>query len=397
MNNKIFRISIILSLVAFQSTAQITSKDIFVGTTFTIASTIMQEEREVQVYLPEGYADTEVRYPVLYVLDGQRYFLHAVSFQQSFLNFKQTPPYIIVGISKKKADRNRYYSVNAPTYLKFLEEEVIDLVDKRFRTSNKRILFGWAYAGGFALETMIKAPDLFDSYIAASPFPVKDKIIHLDSIFTQHPNFDKLLYFTSETNEGRVKEETKALHNFLANKAAKTMDWTFKELRDEEHRSTPFTTLYHGIKQCFAYYPELQFNSLTDFLEVGGLEYVYQYYRERAKRHGFAEELSDWTMFSITRNAMRADDYQAFEQLIEAFKPTLFLERLRISRSASIAEFYLKNKQYEAAINLFQLLEEKHPTAKRSLNGLVEAYTQLGQPKEAKKYLEKIERLSESN
>jgi len=57
-------------------------------------------------------------------LDGQRYFLHGVSLQQSFLDFKQTTPFIIVGISKNRVDRNRNYSSNAKNYLSFIEQEI---------------------------------------------------------------------------------------------------------------------------------------------------------------------------------------------------------------------------------------------------------------------------------
>ena len=35
------------------------------------------------------------------------------------------------------------------------------------------------------------------------------------------------------------------------------------------HRSTPFTTLYHGLTTYFHYFPEIQFSDLEEFLEAG--------------------------------------------------------------------------------------------------------------------------------
>ena len=381
-----------ICLLSFSTYAQYNRSDNIVGSTVSIQSKILEEEREIQIFLPDDYENSNKKYPVLYILDGQRYFLHGVSLQKSFVEFKQTPKFIIVGISKNPSDRNRNYSVNATNYRNFIASEVTEYIDQTFRTSEKRMLFGWAYGGGFVVETMMTEPNLFEMYIAASPFPLNEKIDKMDSLITNNPDFDKSLFFTSGTNEGSVKEGTTKLNSLLKNKAPKTMDWTFRELEGEEHRSTPFVTLYHGIKNYFKYYPELQYSNLTSFLNAGGLDYVYEYYQERATRFGFSKELSDWTMFSLTRNAIRANDFKQFETLMKEFEKTRFIERLRVSRSCLIAEFYLKNEQYNQAINLFKLIEQNHPNTARPLNGLGTGYTKLGQLKEASEYFEKAKK-----
>jgi len=372
-------------------------KDNVVGSSLLIQSKIMNDEREIQIFLPDSYAGSDITYPVLYILDGQRYFLHGVSLQKSFVEFRHSPEFIIVGISKNPSDRNRNFSVNSQNYLDFIKKEIIEYVDTQFRTSKKRMLFGWAYGGGFAIETMTIEPNLFDVYIAASPFPLKEKIDKIDSLLIENPNFNKLLYFASGTNEGIVKDGTNKLNILLTNKAPKTMNWTFRELQGEEHRSTPYTTLYHGIKKSFNYYPELQFSSLEEFSKAGGLDYVYDYYQKRASEFGFPKELSDWTMFTLTRNAIRANDYNQFNSFVNEFNETGFLQRLRVSRSCSVAEFYLKNKQYDKAIDLFTLLAEKHPNSERPLNGIGDAYKELKKERKASIYYKKAKKLSENN
>lgn len=396
MKVKIIIVVFICSL-CFRSTAQNNEKDNIVGSSLLIQSKIMNDEREIQIFLPDGYVDSDITYPVLYILDGQRYFLHGVSLQKSFIEFRQTPEFIIVGISKNPSDRNRNFNVNSQNYLDFIKKEVIEYVDTQFRTSKKRILFGWAFGGGFAIETMTIEPDLFDAYIVASPFPLKEKISKIDSLLEENPNFNKLLYFTSGTNEGIVKEGVVELNNLLTNKAPKTMNWAFRELQGEEHRSTPFTTLYHGIKKHFSYYPELQFNSLEEFSNAGDLDYVYDYYKKRASEFGFSKDLSDWTMFALTRNAIRANDYSQFNSFVNEFNKTGFLQRLRVSRSCAIAEFYLKNKQYDKAIGLFTLLVEKHPNTERPLNGLGNTYKELKKERKASIYYKKAKKLTENN
>ena len=174
------------------------------------------------------------------------------------------------------------------------------------------------------------------------------------------------------------------------------MNWTFKELESEEHRSTPFTTLYHGMSQYFYYFPEIQFNSLEDFSKAGGIKYVHEYYQKRALKYGFSNQPSDWTMFSITRNAIRENNFEQFDILVNEFSKTNFIERLRISRASSIAEFYLQNKHFEKALELFNLLSEKHPNSEIPLNGLGDTYKAMNEIKKASLYYEKAKTLSKN-
>lgn len=102
-------------------------------------------------------------------------------------------------------------------------------------------------------------------------------------------------------------------------------------------------------------------------------------------------------MFSITRNAIRADDFKVFEKLINAFKSTEFISRLRLTRACSIAEFYLKHKEYDKAINLFLFLVEKYPNSGRPLNGLGDTYKELKKEKKASVYYKKAKKVSENN
>ncbi len=377
--------------------AQISSEVNGVGSKVLIQSDLLAQEREIQVYLPDNYVDSEREFPVLYVLDGQRYFLHAVSIQKTFVEFQQTPACIVVGISKLPTDRNRNYSTNSRNYRSFIKDEVINYIDSEYRTSKDRILFGWAYAGGFVFETLIKDPSLFAGYIAASPFPVLAKVEKVDSLIKAIPNLDKQLFFTSGANEGSVHEGTTELAKLLTEKVPPTMKWDFQELFGEEHRSTPFTTLYRGMKSHFEYYPELQFNTLEEFTKAGGLPYVYEYYDKRATSYGFSSDVTDWTMFSIVRNAMRANNFEEFNTLVNEFRKTNFIDRLRVPRACSIAEFYLENNKIKKARELFTKIIEKNHTSQRALLGMGNTYKAEKKDKMAKAYFQKAEEVAKTN
>ena len=365
------------------------------GSNYSIKADILKEDRQIQIFTPEGYNKTNKKYPVLYILDGQRLFPFGVSLLESFTQFKQTPEFIIIGITNKYPNRFRHFIDEEKKFLTFIEKDVIPFVDNNFRTSNERLIFGWEYGGSFVIQTMLDRPNLFNAYLAASPFPLGDKIGQISNFLSKNERFDKTLYFSVSPNENDVNIGTEKLDSVLKLKAPKTFSWSYKKLINEEHRSTPYSTIYFGVKNYYHYYPELQFNNLDEFTKSGGLDYVYDYYQKRALKFGFSEELSDWTMFSLTRNAIRANNYKQFEVLVGEFNKTEFIGRLSVGRACSIAEFHLQNKQFDKAIELFKLLAIKHPNSERPLNGLGDSYKEMKKIGKASSYYKKAKKLSE--
>lgn len=377
--------------------AQTKGIDNIVGKNHTIASKFLNEEREIQIYLPDSYHTSTKEYPVMYILDGQRFFLHTVSLHQSFVEFKLTPEFIIIGINNIPSKRNITFSSGAKQFSNYLEHELINFVDKNYRTNKDRLLFGWAYGGGFVLQELISKPDVFTSYIAASPYPVLNKMEALDSLIKQNTTSEKLLYYSSDINEGVVKEGTDSL-NLLFNKVnPNTIKWTYQGLHGEEHRSTPYTTLYHGIKKHFEFYPEIEFKNLEDYKKKGGMSYLKQYYEKRSKDYGLSTKPSNFVKFNLTRKAIQAKDYEQFDKFVTTFQKENYLEEIRIYRACYIAEFYLDNEKYDKAIEVYKILMNKHPNEPMPLEGIAEVYTLLKEDKSANNYNKKAEALKKAN
>ena len=181
--------------------AQIKPSQNHVGTNYSIASEALKEARQIQVFLPDGYEKTAADFPVLYLLDGQRLFPFGVSLLQSFTQFQQTPGFIVVGIINKYPDRFGHFSAKDSKFLTFLEKEVVPFVDANFKTSKERLLFGWEYGGSFAMQVLIDKPNLFDAYIAASPYPITEKLTELSEAVSKNTHVHKTLYFSVSPNE----------------------------------------------------------------------------------------------------------------------------------------------------------------------------------------------------
>jgi len=155
----------------------------------TIDSSILGEERKLLIHLPKDYSsNTQKRFPVIYALDATSHDRDILNAATILSLAKHIPDVIIVGIVNE--DRNRdltphYISqsqdVSKPgsgdAFLKFLEREVVPLIDNNYRTADYRMISGHSRAGLFVLYAMLEKPTLFNGYFCYSPAFWRDDTI----------------------------------------------------------------------------------------------------------------------------------------------------------------------------------------------------------------------------
>ena len=159
-------------------------------------SRIFRNTRFLRVWLPPGYEDPQnqtVRYPVLYLNDGQNLFESSTAFGGVEWQVDETadrliredtiPPLIIIGIDNTGKDRVREYipyrSMNPITlrargryYPDFLTKEVMPFAEKNYRvaTGPENTGLGGSSLGALiALYTVIVRPDLVGMLLLESP------------------------------------------------------------------------------------------------------------------------------------------------------------------------------------------------------------------------------------
>ena len=353
-------------LIALDLQAQTVVTENIVGSNHLIKSKILTEDREVQIYLPPSYQDADQKYPVIYVFDGQRFFLHVVSLSQSFQQFQLAPEFIIVGIKNSYPHRFRNFGEEKESFKGFIKDELLPYVNQQFRTNGEDLLFGWEYGGSFTFDVLLNEPSLFDAYLIASPYPIFDAIDAMDTA----ASMDVKLYFAVSPDEYDVRHSTEKLNERLTSKPIDGLEWKYFEFPLEEHRSTGYPTLYHGLRDYFKYFQEFETNNLQKFLDAGGVEHATKHAQERANRYGFSPELSLWSRFTIVRSAIRANDFYHFEILLKSLGKKDLINGLIENRDYAVsdfASFYEKNHRYKEAVELYDLLLKKHPGSENLL------------------------------
>lgn len=155
-------VSLLLCAIAAGADAQSTAR------TVRIASESIGV-RNVSVLLPRGYAESDTRYPVLYLLHGGGQDHTAFMARPRFAARARTVEMIVV---MPAADRGGLPGAAVARYEDFLARELVAYVDANYRTrpdSASRAIAGLSMGGMFAAGTAGRHPAVFGTVGAFSP------------------------------------------------------------------------------------------------------------------------------------------------------------------------------------------------------------------------------------
>jgi S-formylglutathione hydrolase FrmB len=151
------------------------------GTTSNVHfySNALQMERNVQIYLPEGYNEQDsIRYPVITYLHGAGQNSTSESGLISILNdligSSTISPVIVVKPDGRAGPWDRSYFTNSELYGNFEDFIVYDLVefiDSAYNTiasRNKRAIMGWSMGGYGAMKCALRHPDIYCGVVSHS-------------------------------------------------------------------------------------------------------------------------------------------------------------------------------------------------------------------------------------
>ncbi len=246
----------------------------------SLVSSFAEQEYRLFVALPRGYAESEERYPVLYVLDADILFgtitetARLLPLESFFLGRQSVPDLILVGIAypggfdEMAQKRGRDFTPTAEfgavpksepdgaaRFFRFLKEQAIPFVDKTYRTDpGDRALIGASAGGIFILDTLLRHPGTFQRYVVASPR--MDEIIfrHEAAYAEQHRDLRAVLYLSAGT-EGEIEQQiaagVEALHTSLSTRKYPGLRLTHESLEGENHVSAQPTAFTHGLKAVY--------------------------------------------------------------------------------------------------------------------------------------------------
>ncbi len=220
----------------------------------------------INVYVPPDYATSQVRYPVLYMLDGGmgEDFPHVVGSVDVSIKNAVIRPVIVVGIENTERRRDLVgptevaeereaapHAGGSERFRSFVRDELKPMIEARYRTTDESALIGESLAGLFVVETFLVEPTLFDSYIAADPSVWWN---NQTLVREEGPRLawwqagEKQLYIaTAQMQDGIV-----LLKSLLDIYAPPGLRWRHEPMPNEQHGTLFPTAALHGIRMVFA-------------------------------------------------------------------------------------------------------------------------------------------------
>lgn len=311
----------------------------------TLHSARLDEERAILVATPRSYqAAPDARWPVIFVLDAEVNFELTVSVVDYLATLDLMPPAIVVGLSG--AARERDYTPGArngwsppvpaetggaEAFLDHVQDEVLPLIDRRYRTVGWRVVIGHSLGGLLATHALAERPGLFQAALLLDPALWWNERAHVETLIGSMKGRDRPARIVSAEALGGLVDDWAR----LVSAAGPAFSGAQLKIPGETHPSLPLRGIPEGLRALFADWP-LEFADPA----VRPIDALRYHYDQLSSSLG-------WTVAppiaalvaAATRSVDGGDDAGALEVArmgLEAWGTVPALERIAARASASI-------------------------------------------------------------
>ena len=336
--------------------------------TFALKSEVLGEERVVLVRTPPGYETNKLKYPVLYMTDGNAHIGHTASTVEFLTQNGRISDLIVVGVLNtdrtrdltptKSAVKNAAGDLQWPTsggadnFLKFFETELIPAIEKDYRVQPFRIFAGHSLGGLFAIHAMVSKPGLFNSYVAVSPSLQWENgatLKRAEEYLKNQKELKVTLYVSLGNEPGAIGNSFEHFKETLAKTNIKGFQWQAEHLTDEDHGSVVLRSHYAGLRKVYEGWQgpvDLQSGVIQ-----GGLKGADAHYKKLSERFGYAIPVPEVLINQIGYQLLLGGNNA--EEAIAVFKTNV--ERYPDSANVydSLAEAYERSGKIDLAEPLY--------------------------------------------
>jgi len=345
------RLIIVLTccFLSINISAQVENSEINIGVHHTIKSSILNQDREIQIYLPDSYIDTDQSYPVLYILDGQWFFSSGVAIQKALRTPGALPEMIVIGIKNTNPLRRTLFGDENEKFTDFLKNEVVQYIDSNYRTTQERLIFGWEAAAYYISELVLKENNIFSGAIITDGGYAEEDLVKAfrseKAVYLFMANSRKDIYNIGSTD---------AFYEILKMNEPKNLIWKYELFNDEVHKSLAYLAMYKGLKFYYHNYESPTIESIQQYKDLGGMDYLTTFSKERAKRFGGDGNIDDDAKNRLIWLAFNRNNFEYFNFFMTEFADVLSTKRYASAYWQNrFGQFYLQHKDYPNAIKYF--------------------------------------------
>lgn len=351
----------VICLISFfgpKTLAQAEGTDVVIGQSLTLTSKILSRDVPVLIYVPDGYDASSTNYPVLYDLNSFL-FVYDCGTAQLLARISDIPNMIVVGVPPLERgyvptpfEERGENPAGADLSIKFLKEELIPFVEKNYRTSTFRILYGHSVGGLFTMYSLFNYPDLFTAYVAGSPwFQTNNQywLKNIEKMAKETKLADKFLFMTVGKEEEKLTIDTyKELEKWMNDGPITGLTWKSAWV-EGDHGSMVGRNIYDGLLFIFS-----GWKIPNTVLRNADVDEIDQYLKTNTAK---------WAKYGLDATAI--------------------LPEQRIN---SLGYYLLNQKDFDKAVEIFSYNIKRFPKSFNAHDSLGEAYMIMGDKESAIKY-----------
>ncbi|PTX60069.1 hypothetical protein C8N46_10775 [Kordia periserrulae] len=346
-------------LVAFLSFATVQSQT----TVEKIKSEKLNETRDIQLYIPEGYSEDKV-YPIIVVLDAHYLFESVVANTRYYSYWDEMPECIVVGINQyEKENRAKEVAFNdasglpekkSADFFEFIGMELIPFVEKNYKTANFKMIIGHDDTANFANYYLFKEAPLFDAYINLSPYfapKMEDRIV------TRLEEFEtKKFYYLATADEDTRKEaqRVRALNESLSALKNENIFYYYDDFTEANHNSLAVQAIPRAMSKIFTMYRPISVKEYKEkivTLQTSPYLYLIDKYKTIEELFGFEKRVTvnDFmAIYAAVRKNKKDEDLELLAKLGKKEYPDTALFHF------FMGEFYEKTGKPKKALRMYQ-------------------------------------------
>jgi len=374
---------IFISVITTFTYAQ--SKKIEIGVIDSINSKILNEKRDIWVYVPHNVTNgmtSKKNYPVLYLLDGDWHFVSVVGLLQhlSYTNGNTIcPEMIVVGIPSTDRYRDMTPSCDSmyseksggnEKFISFIENELIPHIDSLYPVEPYRMIVGHSLGGLTVINTLINHTELFNSFVAIDPsmwWNNQSSLRETNTALSKNEFFNKSLFLAiANTMDKGIDTATVKKDNsrktlpirsnlefsdILNKYSQNNLNYMVKYYQNENHGSIPLIATYDALHFVFDFYNlSLTKSDYTD-TTMSIVNKIENHYKNVSERMGYKVTPTENTLYVFAINSQYMNNLPLAEHFLLqniTYHPDSFIAH------DSYGDYYVSKGNYEQASIMYK-------------------------------------------
>ncbi len=401
---------------AHQIQNTVPSKSLVFGQQEVFHSEILEEDRTINVFLPESFHESSEKhtYPVLLLLEDE-FFLMTSGVVKHLSSVERMPETIVVSLVDGPTIPKLYtngsdfwpkdwkqlpFGKNPDPFTAHLKQELFPYLKKNFRANDFNMIMGLSGTAVYALHAFAKEPNLFDAHIAIAAGDIlgmgyeegESLIDYVINDFENGTNKTSYLYVTSADSDGNgnspmIKANLEELEKRLSPYRSEDFHFISRIFPNEGHYDVALPALEEALGLIFP--KEKWFAKYRGIINEPGsaMKNIDDHFQKLSEEYGF-EILPKTERWNSTNSLSRIGAILLREgstlEAIEVMKRWVSYRPNSIDALNELAAAYKANRDFEKAASVMEKVEKLSSKVnvgfkahKDSLNYVLEQYYKL--------------------